>query len=393
MANTKIKIDKRRATKEGTYPLKISVGYGTGLYLSTDIYIREEDWDERTMLCIGKQARQINSALQSILARVRNRMLELVERGMIKRLTTSQIRQMLENMELEKPTENKQTFLDFFERVRDSKRGEGNYGTKGTYITALNCIRRFCDVEKLTFEDITKQWLREFVAFLDSERVSPNSQRQYLAKLRHVINVAYDDELITHDPFRRFIYPRHQETKKRALDFEEFRRIVRYKGKASAMKARDLFLLSFCFIGMNPRDLFNISAKDIVRGRLEYRRAKTGRLYSVKVEPEALELLPSVFEWNKDKGYRSFYANNNKHLKELRDEIGVIEPALTWYWARHSWATYAAELDIPDDIISRALGHSRGTGAAVTSTYIKNNRSKVDEANRRVIDFAFYGRR
>lgn len=124
MANTKIKLDKRRATKEGTYPLKISVGYGTGLYLSTDIYVREEDWDERTMLCFGKQARQINSALQSILARVRNRMLELVERGMIKRLTNSQIRQMLENMELEKPTENKQTFLDFFERVQDSKKGE-----------------------------------------------------------------------------------------------------------------------------------------------------------------------------------------------------------------------------------------------------------------------------
>lgn len=393
MANTKIKLDKRRATKEGTYPLKISVGYGTGLYLSTDIYVREEDWDERTMLCIGKQARQINSALQSILARVRNRMLELVERGMIKRLINSQIRQMLENMELEKPTENKQTFLDFFERVQDSKKGEKNFGTKRTYFAALNSIRRFCDVEKLTFEDITKQWLREFIAFLDKEGVSPNTQRQYLSRLRHVLNVAYDDELITHDPFRRFRLPRYQETKKRALDIEDFQRIVRYKGRASAMKARDLFLLSFCFIGMNPRDLFEISSKDIDKGRLEYRRAKTGRLYSVKVEPEALALLPSVLDWGKDKGFRPFYENNSRYLKKLRDDMGIIEPDLTWYWARHSWATYAAELDIPDDIISRALGHSRGTGAAVTSIYIKNNRSKVDEANRRVIDFAFYGRR
>lgn len=231
------------------------------------------------------------------------------------------------------------------------------------------------------------------IAFLDKEGVSPNTQRQYLSRLRHVLNVAYDDELITHDPFRRFRLPRYQETKKRALDIEDFQRIVRYKGRASAMKARDLFLLSFCFIGMNPRDLFEISSKDIDKGRLEYRRAKTGRLYSVKVEPEALALLPSVLDVGTDKGFRPFYENNSRYLKKLRDDMGIIEPDLTWYWARHSWATYAAELDIPDDIISRALGHSRGTGAAVTSIYIKNNRSKVDEANRRVIDFAFYGRR
>lgn len=62
-----------------------------------------------------------------------------------------------------------------------------------------------------------------------------------------------------------------------------------------------------------------------------------------------------------------------------------IEPRMTMYWARYSWATYAADLDIPKDTISEALGHTYG--APVTGVYIKYNRDKVDAANRKVIDY------
>ena len=62
-----------------------------------------------------------------------------------------------------------------------------------------------------------------------------------------------------------------------------------------------------------------------------------------------------------------------------------LEPALTTYWARYSWATYAAELDIPKDTISECLGHKHGS--SVTGVYIKYRRDKIDEANRKVIDY------
>ena len=47
------------------------------------------------------------------------------------------------------------------------------------------------------------------------------------------------------------------------------------------------------------------------------------------------------------------------------------------------WATLAAEIDTPKETIAEALGHSVDT---VTDIYIKFNRRKMDEANRRVID-------
>lgn len=392
MANTNLKADFRRATKDGTYPVKISVGYGTGMYLSTGIHVLPEEWDEHATMCIGKQARQKNAALQAIIARVRTRLFELLERGMLYRLNNSQLRQMLENLELENPLNKTVGFVEFFERVADSKKKKTTSSTFGSYMQVLNSLQRYRDLKHLQFEDITTNWLREYVLFLQSDGASANTQRTYLSNLRHVINVAYDEELIKTDPFRRFRFPKAEETRKRALPVESFKRLCAADGRRTDKKARDLFLLSFCLIGINPRDLYNIKPADIVGGRLQYKRAKTGRLYSIRVEPEAANLLPILFELQKNKGFRSLMSYG-EYLKRLKDEAGLIEPDLSWYWARHSWATYAAELDIPEDTISRALGHSRGTGAAVTATYIKANNAKVDEANRRVIDFAFYGRR
>jgi hypothetical protein len=56
---------------------------------------------------------------------------------------------------------------------------------------------------------------------------------------------------------------------------------------------------------------------------------------------------------------------------------------------RHTWATLAAELDIPKETISAALGHGKKT---VTDIYIQFDRKKIDEANRKVISHVFYNR-
>ena len=63
---------------------------------------------------------------------------------------------------------------------------------------------------------------------------------------------------------------------------------------------------------------------------------------------------------------------------------GQIRAGLTTYWARHSWATIAASLDIPEDTIALALGHS--SAHTTTAIYIERRLSKVDAANRKVLD-------
>ena len=70
-------------------------------------------------------------------------------------------------------------------------------------------------------------------------------------------------------------------------------------------------------------------------------------------------------------------------MKELA--VGLKESNCTLYWARYSWATYASKIGIPDYIISKALGHADATMAQ--RKYISFDWSKVDDANRKVIDY------
>ena len=98
--------------------------------------------------------------------------------------------------------------------------------------------------------------------------------------------------------------------------------------------------------------------------------------------------------------YQDFTKNCNIALKKIgvverkglggKKEINSEWPALSLYWARHSWATIARKIKISKDDIAQALGHGKKT---VTDVYIEEDRDAIDEANRRVIDWVLYGKR
>ena len=146
-------------------------------------------------------------------------------------------------------------------------------------------------------------------------------------------------------------------------------------------------------IGINTGDL--IHATGINGDRLEYERAKTHKPYSIKVEPECLALI------NKYRGEKYLlnvldtYAKTNHWTSKVNNELQTIAkdlglPKISTNWMRHSWATIAAELDIPNDTIAAAAGHSRKT---VTDIYINFDRTKIDRANRQVLDYVLYDRK
>lgn len=132
-------------------------------------------------------------------------------------------------------------------------------------------------------------------------------------------------------------------------------------------------------------DLLALTPANVADGRIIYTRRKTHRLYSVKIPPEAQTIIDRhrgdrlLLDFaEKCADYRHFANKANIYLHTIRK-------GLTMYWARHTWATVAASLDIPDDTISLALGHSARN--ATTDIYIRRDLSKVDDANAKVIAF------
>jgi hypothetical protein len=170
-------------------------------------------------------------------------------------------------------------------------------------------------------------------------------------------------------------------------------------------KYRDMFSLMFYLMGINMIDLAKLT--EIQHGRLDFNRSKTGHLYSMKVEPEAMELFRKYHgtkhllfildRWTNDEFFRR---KMNKEL-QMMGPVTILPghggkrvyeslfPKLTTYWARHTWATIASELDIPDRVIAEALGHEYGN--KITNIYIRFDIKKVDRANRKVLDWVLYG--
>jgi len=161
-----------------------------------------------------------------------------------------------------------------------------------------------------------------------------------------------------------------------------------------------------------------LNCKGLTNGRLVYRRSKTGHLFDLPVYPEAQEIINRYagkrhllsfiedFESKYTKErlakmkhpyYRKIVESWNVGLKKIGNlslkkgkgvrSVKVYEPlfgGVTTYWARHTFATLAAELDIPRDTIAMCLGHEWADNTAV---YIAPNRKKVDQAVRKVIDY------
>ena len=192
----------------------------------------------------------------------------------------------------------------------------------------------------------------------------------------------------------------------RSLTVEQLRILRDYPCEDYQEKYRDMFMLMFYLVGINAVDLFLAKKTDIVNGRLEYKRAKTGKLYSIKIEPEAQEIIDK-YSGNEENGYLLNVMDSYSNYKDFLHRMGVglkqigemerkgqggkkdrspLFPDLSSYWSRHTWATIAASLDIPKEIIAHALGHS-WADSTTTDIYIKFNEKKVDDANRKVIDY------
>lgn len=310
----------------------------------------------------------------------------------------------LEYIGRKKHEESAHSFLNWFRHFAESK---SNKGTRGVYEHTISRMLAFDkSLARRRFEDITIGWLTDFEAFC-AKTASKNARNIHLRNIRAVFNNAIDNEITTAYPFRRFKI-RPEATRKRSLTVEELRRLFSYSVEPYAQIYLDLFKLIFMLVGINSVDLFRL--KEVTReGRIEYKRAKTGKTYSIKVEPEAMEIIEKyrgvrgllciADRWS---DHRNFLHQCNKALQRIGkvERVGlggkkIIDPEypeLTTYWARHSWATIAYELGISKDIIGQALGHS-DESHSTTNIYIREDNRFVDEANRRVLDWVLHGKK
>ncbi len=395
MASINLYFDEKHVPANGKCALKISISHKSKTrYINLSINLELSEWDSLTFQVINRPDKSMLNRYISQRMKEVNDAIDMLRRsGRLGNMSCTEVRDTILSL-YQNPDRTiiKNTFAYCFEQFTKLHTGR----TCEIYQATINRLREFAGnrYESLTFEDITGDWLTKFDMFLSKQSPSRNARNIHLRNIRAVFNNAIDNEITSFYPFRKF-HIKPQETAKRSLSVEQLRELANAKLPPDIEKYRDAFMLLFMLCGINVVDFCGL--KEFVAGRVEYTRKKTKKFYSIKVEPEAMAL----FEKYRNKvylfgpvgsveDYRTFARRLNAALQQIERNGHPMFPTLTTYWARHTWATIASELDIPYDVISHALGHSHSSGARVTEVYINFNRKKIDQANRKVLDYVFY---
>ena len=378
-----IVLDKRNKKRDGTFPIKIRITQNKRqIYINTSVSVEAHNFVSESEKVVGCRLERVyNEKLQTMKARI-------LEKALRIEMTGGDISSIRED-EKDEGTEDSALFSSV---LSDHLATLANTRTHGVYNQTVVRLRKWLGDRyyALKISDIDKKWLEAYCSHLRGRGVGDNTISIDCRNIRTLYNRAVDSGEADANsyPFRSFKIP-HQKTRKRSLSVEQLRRLIRVKLEGRKAKYRDLFLLSFYLCGMNMVDILNL---DTARGgRIDTLRTKTGQPIQMSIQPEAME----IFNRYKGKNYAldvmdsytdhlDFVRLMSRGLKKVEDEDGLICPDISVYWARHTWATIASYLDVPERTIATALSHADNS---VTGIYINFDTKKVDEANRRVIDF------
>ena len=394
-----------RAVKNGQPgPLKIQYFHkGSTIMLPTAIKLLPEQWMKDTIINHPK-AKQWNNMLRLRMVDITSEILELEVTGRLQSMSPADLKQRL-MATIGHSSHNENAFLPVYMEYVGRM---DNAGTISIWNNTLNRLKAFCAakgyyLEDLTFDKMTVEWMEAFDKFMSITAPKPNARAINHRNIRTVFNYARKRKKMAipypYDDFKI----RHQETRHQDLTVEETRTLKDYPlADEHIAKSRDIFMLMVYLRGINAADLFNAKKEQIINGRLEYYRRKTGAFTSVKIEPEAWDIirkysgkdyiLDIAEKWSDTKNY---LRKMDKYLKRVgpvtigkqgRKIYEGIFDRLASNGARHTWASLTFELGYSMDTASEGLTHKHGhrtTNIYVNKRYQKN----VDIANRHVIDY------
>lgn len=349
-------------------------------------------------------AGKMNLKLQLELAKYNSRILDLDDTEL-----ATMTGQQIKNFLLAGGREDTDIFA-YAEKFIDQMMAAGRRSTAESYKFTVAHLRAVAGDGPLPFSRVTVQTIKALEFYLQT-KARPNGVNGiavHLRNLRAIINRAIDDQVTGQEnyPFRRYRI-RTERAIVRNLPAEALRKMAEARERIPGggrfitplHRTADIFMLSFYLVGMNLVDMVHLRPADLQADRIIYRRAKTRTVYSVKVEPEALEIIERyrgdtyllnfletkkpAREGRATEVYPDLKKNANNWLKRLQARLDIPEK-ITMYSARYSWASLAAELDIPELTIAHALGHGLNN---ITERYIRYEQVKIDSANRRVIDY------
>jgi integrase len=371
--------------------------------IGLDFAVKPEDWDEdkgriRKSCKDYRSVSLVNNKIEQLRLNAENLIEKLAVTGELNNLSFPELRdRILEN----RP---RQTYRQLSDSIIEELTAANKLGNASCYKQAQTFLDKHSGKKELYFEQIDFRLLKKLETAHLGGGNAYNSLSFYLRTIRSVFNRAIKEKLVSPEyyPFREYSI-KQTKTAKRAISKDAINIIkdLILEPETPRWNVRNMFIFSFYNMGMNYVDMAYLKHSNIAQGRIEYTRAKTGKVYTVHITPQTQEILdlysspekkpddyifpvlkrttPELIMQDLQNGRRNF----NKLLGKIAKQAG-LDVHLTSYVARHSWATIAKDLNIPVSIISQGLGHE---DIKTTQIYLDSfDKEVIDNANMKITE-------
>ena len=265
--NISLHLDKRRAKKDGTYPVKIRLYLPESRnqkYYSTGIDLSQEAFDRIF------NASDLNLADQKIREKLLDK--EKYAKAIAKHclpFSTNSFEQQFYRKKLP------QTIVHMLFDVKINELNSGNQiSSAQSYENTMRAILAFEEHNgnlhpfELTIYDITREWLRGFDNYMQNVVGNTGTTSGiYMRNLRHILNRAVESGYLskTNYPFGRGKYKIDQaKSKKRYISKKQINALLESEPQTPEQeKARDFWLFSYWCNGMSMQDIAQLKYEDI----------------------------------------------------------------------------------------------------------------------------------
>ena len=399
---TKIWLLKKRAKKNGKYPVKIKVIFNrVTCFCQTGVDLTEAEFE-------GYHSRKdLKKKFDDIIYFLNKADKIVADLG--RNFSWEEFDSLYYNRQNSKsnnlpPSES----LNIIKQVQEYAEildNEGRLSSAESYEITAKHLKTFVGVKNqiLFFSSVTPEFLSSFEKFLfQSDRIkSYATVGVYMRNLRCIFNRAISNKLITPDiyPFGKNRYsPPATKKSKRALSIDDIGKIYNYQSSeinSATDWAKDMWLFAYFSNGMNVKDIASLKYENIQKDKKSFKFIREKTKNSTKDNLQVIEVIITeeieriidkwgnkpikpmnyifnIFDPNKmsEKGKRDAVKNASKNIGKYMKIIAAelsLEARPTYIYARHLFSTILKRAGVPIEMISEQLGH---TSIKTTEIYL-----------------------
>lgn len=423
-----------RKKDDGTYPVYLKIRHlNTNTMRSMDMSVAKSEWNSRGQRIsirrtdthdVREEKERNNEFLAQLIIRAKEVEALLQKRGVLGEMTAKGVMDAILNYSPNSKQNEGVGNGDFVEywntiAMQTPKSQEKYiYALKNLVNYQIACTGR----DSIQFRDVTVDWVRGYLSYIQNggyqftngnntiatKSLSPWSVSSYASCLRKVINCAIDANHLSIAVLRGFrnFRPGVVHRQPYTLSLDELRELLNYPFKTMRQRmVRNLFIYSFCTMGMNLTDIYRLPKKGVKlkddECEIKYIRAKTGKEIVVILNSHASQLQEVIAPyctasrtnvWNTAVTSSSFFAfdavynryhtfagNIEKVARQIKEIMGYDDD-FSFYTARYTWASLmSSEYQLGQEYVDTGLGHS--SKSIATNHYIAIDYEKMYESH------------